>query len=191
VALYVTSGFYRVQPGEKGVVLRFGKVYDITDPGLRYRLPQPIMTHTIVNTSAVRREEIGFRSDPGRTRSFPAESLMLTGDENIADVQLVVQYVVQDPVKFLYGADDPRSALRVSAEVALRAVVGENTIDHTMPTAERRFRTRYEPRFRGFWTTTRPVCRSPRRNFWSSIRRPKSKKPFTMWSGPGKTGSAS
>jgi modulator of FtsH protease HflK len=132
VALYVTSGFYRVQPGEKGVVLRFGKVYDITDPGLRYRLPQPIMTHTIVNTSAVRREEIGFRSDPGRTRSFPAESLMLTGDENIADVQLVVQYVVQDPVKFLFGADDPRSALRVSAEVALRAVVGENTIDHTM-----------------------------------------------------------
>lgn len=132
IALYIASGFYRVEPGEKGVVLLFGKVYAITDSGLRYRLPKPMMTHTIVNTSAVRREEIGFRSDPGRTRSFPAESLMLTGDENIADVQLVVQYLVHDPVKFLFGADDPRSTLRTSAEVALRAVVGENTIDHTM-----------------------------------------------------------
>jgi membrane protease subunit HflK len=129
---YVASGLYVVGPGEKGVVLLFGKVHALTDPGLRYRLPKPIMTHAIVDISTVRRAEIGFRSDRNRTRSVPAESLMLTGDENIADVQLVVQYMVQDPVKFLFGCDNPEVALRVTAEVALRGVVGENEIDHTM-----------------------------------------------------------
>lgn len=129
---YVASGLYVVGPGEKGVVLMFGKVHALTDPGLRYRLPKPIMTHAIVDISTVRRSEIGFRSDRNRTRSVPAESLMLTGDENIADVQLVVQYMVHDPVKFLFGCDNPEQTLRVSGEVALRGVVGENTIDHTM-----------------------------------------------------------
>ncbi|MBM3302023.1 MAG: FtsH protease activity modulator HflK, partial [Deltaproteobacteria bacterium] len=70
--------------------------------------------------------------DGGRSRRVPAESLMLTGDENIVDVQLFVQYVVEDPVKFLFGAEGPEQALKVSAEVALRGVVGENTIDFTM-----------------------------------------------------------
>jgi membrane protease subunit HflK len=131
LAIYLASGIYQVRPGEKGVVLLFGKVHSLTDPGLQYRLPKPFMTHDIVDMQKVRRAEIGFRSE-GRTRSVPAESIMLTGDENIVDVQLFVQYMVQDPVKFLFGAIHPESALKVSAEVALRGVVGENTIDDTM-----------------------------------------------------------
>lgn len=132
LALYLASGVYIVGAGEKGVVLLFGKFHSLTDPGLRYRLPKPFMSHRIVDIQSVRRAEIGFRSEPGRTRSVPAESLMLTGDENIVDVQLFVQYMVQDPVKFLFGADSPEKALGASSEVALRGVVGENTIDYTM-----------------------------------------------------------
>ncbi len=132
VLLYLASGFYIVQPGEKGVELLFGQVKTITGPGLRYRLPKPFMDAIVVDTAKVRRAEIGFRSDGGRTRNVPPESLMLTGDENIVDVQLFVQYVIKDPVKFLFGAEAPEMALRASAEVALRGVVGENTIDYTM-----------------------------------------------------------
>jgi membrane protease subunit HflK len=131
-SLYILSGFYVVGPGERGVALLFGKEYSITDPGLRYRLPKPFMNQIVVDVSKVRRTEIGFRSDGTRTRSFPAEALMLTGDENIVDVQLFVQYIVQDPIKFLFGAEAPENTLRVSAEVALRSIVGENTIDYTM-----------------------------------------------------------
>ena len=135
LALYLASGFYVVGAGEKGVVLLFGKVYPpLTEPGLRYRLPKPFMNHAVVDVARVRRAEIGFRSERGRVRSVPAESLMLTGDENIVDVQLVVQYRVSDPVKFLFGAQGPEAALRASAEVALRGVVGESTIDYTMTT---------------------------------------------------------
>lgn len=132
IALYLLSGFYVVQPGEKGVVLLFGKVSSITGPGLRYRLPRPFMEAITVDVATVRRAEIGFRSDPTRTRAVPQEALMLTGDENIVDVQLIVQYVVNDPIKFLFGAQSPETALKASAEVALRGVVGENTIDYTM-----------------------------------------------------------
>jgi modulator of FtsH protease HflK len=143
-ALYLSSGFYIVGPGEKGVVLLFGKVHTISEPGLRYRLPKPFMTHMIVDVSRVRRAEIGFRSDGNRTRPVAAESLMLTGDENIVDVQLFIQYMVQDPVKFLFGCDMPEKTLQQSAEVALRGAVGENSIDHTMTTGRMEVQKRVE-----------------------------------------------
>lgn len=129
---YLLSGFYRVGPGEKGVVLLFGKVSGITEPGPRYRLPRPFMDHSVVDVARVRRAEIGYRSAGRHTKNLPAEALMLTGDENIVDVQLLVQYEVRDPEKFLFGALQPELALRAAAEVALRGIVGENTIDFTM-----------------------------------------------------------
>ncbi len=133
IILYALSGFYIIGPGEKGVVLLFGKLNSVTEPGLRYRLPRPFMSHIVVDTSSVRQAEIGYRERSERSRiAVPSESLMLTGDENIVEVQLFVQYIVQDPVKFLFGADQPEMALRASAEIALRGVVGENTIDYTM-----------------------------------------------------------
>jgi membrane protease subunit HflK len=126
--LWLLSGFYIVGPGERGIVLLFGRVVGQTEPGLRYRLPAPLQSHRVVDVATVRRAEVGFRSG----RSVPNESLMLTGDENIVDVQLFVQYLVRDPVQFLFRARDPQMALHSSAEVALRAAVGENNIDYTM-----------------------------------------------------------
>jgi membrane protease subunit HflK len=139
--LWLGSGFYVVGPGERGVVLLFRKATDQTEPGLRYHLPWPIESHELVDIAQVRRVEVGFRtvaeetltrSTRGGTRSVPQEALMLTGDENIVDVQLFVQYRVQDPVKFLFAAFEPEEILHTSAQVALRSVVGQNTIDYTM-----------------------------------------------------------
>jgi membrane protease subunit HflK len=130
--LWLASGLYVVGPGERGVVLLFGRVVGHTDSGLRYRLPTPLQQHRIVDISRVRRAEIGFRAERGGSRGIPTESLMLTGDENIVDVQLFVQYLVRDPVRFLFGARDPERALHSATEVALRAAVGQNTIDYTM-----------------------------------------------------------
>lgn len=130
--IWLASGLYIVGPGERGVVLLFGRVVEQTEPGLRYRLPKPFQSHAVVDVATVRRAELGFRSDRSGARTQPGESLMLTGDENIVDVQLFVQYLVQAPEKFLFRARGPEAALHSSAEVALRAAVGENNIDYTM-----------------------------------------------------------
>ncbi len=141
VLLWFASGLYVVGPGERGVVLLFGRAVEQTEPGLRYHLPWPIQSHELVDVAQVRRAEIGFRnggeasarrSGRGGTQTIPHEALMLTGDENIVDVQLFVQYRVQDPVKFLFAAFEPEEMLHTSAQVALRSVVGQNTIDYTM-----------------------------------------------------------
>jgi membrane protease subunit HflK len=88
----------------------------------------------VVHLARVRRAEIGFRTDPfsGKVRPEPKEALMLTGDENIVDAQLFVQYVIKDPAQFLFRVRNAEAVLKSSAEVALRSVVGRNTIDFTM-----------------------------------------------------------
>jgi modulator of FtsH protease HflK len=130
--LWLSSGVYVVNPGERGVVMLFGRVTGQTEPGLRYRLPTPFQQHRVVDVASVRRAEVGFRAGGGGSRSVATESHMLTGDENIVDVQLFVQYLVRDPVQFLFRARQPETALHSSAEVALRAAVGETDIDYTM-----------------------------------------------------------
>lgn len=136
--LWLGSGLYMVGPGEVGVILQFGRHVAVTQPGLNWRLPRPIQNHYIVDVRSVRSAEIGYRtvpaqgSRPSGVRRVPEEALMLTGDENIVEVQLFVQYIVQDPVKFLFRARNPEETLAATAEVALRSVVGRNTIDHTM-----------------------------------------------------------
>src|SRR5690625_4258847 len=136
--LWLGSGIYIVGPGEVGVILQFGRHVSVSQPGLNFRLPRPIQNHYIVDVRSVRSAEIGYRTIPSSaartdtTRRVPEEALMLTGDENIVEVQLFVQYIVQDPVKFLFRARDPEETLAATAEVALRSVVGRNTIDHTM-----------------------------------------------------------
>jgi modulator of FtsH protease HflK len=134
IALWLVSGIYVVGPGEIGVIRQFGKEVTQTSPGLRYRFPWPIQSHNVVDIATVRRAEVGFRTDPasGRARPVPAESLMLTGDENIVDAQLFVQYIVREPSQFLFRVREPEEALKTAAEVALRGIVGRNTIDYTM-----------------------------------------------------------
>jgi len=132
--IWLASGIYIVGPGEMGVIRQFGKMVDQTSPGLRYRLPWPIQTHDVVHLARVRRAEVGFKTDPysGKVRPEPKEALMLTGDENIVDAQLFVQYVVKDPAQFLFRVRNAEFVLKTSAEVALRSVVGRNSIDFTM-----------------------------------------------------------
>jgi membrane protease subunit HflK len=104
IGIWLASGIYVVGPGEMGVIRQFGKMVDQTSPGLRYRIPWPIQTHDVVHLARVRRAEIGLRTDPytGKARPELREALMLTGDENIVDAQLFVQYVVKDPSQFLF-----------------------------------------------------------------------------------------
>ncbi|MCL0092445.1 FtsH protease activity modulator HflK [Dehalococcoidia bacterium] len=137
VLLWLASGIYLVGPGEVGVVRQFGRFVSQTDPGLNYRLPWPIQAHDVVNVAEIRRAEIGFRTveEPGRPathRRVPDEAMMLTGDKNIADVQILVLYQVADAVKYLFRAEAPEAVLKVNTEVALRSVIGNMTIDHAM-----------------------------------------------------------
>lgn len=144
ILIWLGSGIYVVEPGESGVIRRFGKEIWKTSPGLNYHLPWPIDQRNIVNTERIRRIEVGFRSGVGpveRERKATAESLMLTGDENIVDAQMIVQYKVSDPSKFLFHLRNPEETLHVAAQVALRSVVGQTTIDDVLTIGRTRVQT--------------------------------------------------
>ncbi len=127
---WLATGFYQVGPGEQGVVRQFGKLSDQTDPGLRYHLPWPIQRVDVVNMLRVRRLELGFRSVAGdRAQRVPEEALMLTGDQNIVEAQMIVQYRVRDAARYLFHVREPEEVLKDAAEVALRSVAGSTTID--------------------------------------------------------------
>ena len=129
------SSWYTVPTDSKAVVKRFGRVVAVTDPGLHFKLPFGVETATIVQTERVLKTEFGFRSEPslqsGRTRydkaDFLAESLMLTGDLNVVDVEWVVQYSLVDPDRWLHASRDPVDTIRDIAESVMRREVG-NTI---------------------------------------------------------------
>ncbi|MGE0824903.1 MAG: FtsH protease activity modulator HflK [Candidatus Binatia bacterium] len=129
---WLLQGFYVVGPSERAVVRLFGKVVTQAGPGLAYRLPWPLQTHDLVDVASIRRLELGFRSQDGRSEAVPTESLMLTVDENLVQVQLFAQYLVRDPVKFLFHARDPEVILPALTEAAVRSVVGQNSIDYIL-----------------------------------------------------------
>ena len=126
------SSFYTVQPEERAVVKRFGRVIGITDPGLHFKLPFGLDEIQVVATERVLKQEFGFRTAESspleRTRfseeDFPSESLMLTGDLNIIQVEWVVQYRISDPIRYLYGMREPTGTLRDLSESVMRRVVG-------------------------------------------------------------------
>ncbi len=126
------SSYYTVQPEERAVVKRFGRVIGITDPGLHFKLPFGLDRVQLVATERVLKQEFGFRTADSsaleRTRfadqDFPSESLMLTGDLNIIQVEWVVQYRIGDPIRYLYGMRDPTRTLRDLSESVMRRVVG-------------------------------------------------------------------
>lgn len=142
VAWGVSSSFYTVQPEERAVVKRFGKVVNINDPGLHFKLPFGIDRVQKVATERVMKQEFGFRtagSDDDRsaysTEDFPDESLMLSGDLNIIDVEWVVQYRISDPMKYLYHQRDPDRTLRDISESVMRRVVGNRLGSEVLTTA--------------------------------------------------------
>ena len=140
VLIWLATGIYTVGPDEQGVVLRYGKISTITSPGLNYHLPYPFETVFKPKVTEVKRVEVGFRTlDPGppaRYADRPQESLMLTGDENIVDVDLIVQYRIGDAAKYLFRVKDPDGTVRKATEAAIREVVGSKIIDETLTTGK-------------------------------------------------------
>ena len=127
------GGTYEVGPGEQAVIRTFGRESGKAGPGLHFSFPL-IQRRDIVNVEQVRRVEVGFR---GQQR-MPDEALMLTGDENIVEAQIIVQYRVSDTSKYLFRLKDPDETLRATAEVALRSMVGQTVIDELLTTGRER-----------------------------------------------------
>jgi len=127
IVLWLASGFYVVEPDELGVVLRFGAYNRTVTPGLNYHLPDPVEKVLIPKVTRVNRIEIGYRSE-GTQREVPAESLMLTGDENIVDINFTVFWLVKDAKNYLFNIRNPDGTVKVAAESAMREVIGHTLI---------------------------------------------------------------
>ena len=133
--VWLASGLYRVGPDEQGVVLRFGKFIKTTQPGLHYHIPLPIETVLTPKVTKVNRIDIGFRSERdsgfssgGGVADVPQESLMLTGDENIVNIDFSVFWVIKDAGKFLFEIQDPEGTVKAAAETAMREVIAKSKI---------------------------------------------------------------
>ena len=148
--IWLGTGFYTVDPDEQALVRQFGRVTGVSEQGLHWRPPGPIARHDTVKTTQVRRMEVGFRTVPETNvvRTDPVEALMITGDENIVDVEMVVLYRIFNISQYILKVRDPGDAdrgigdrpdgrtLKDVAEVALRGVIGRRPIDDVL-TAER------------------------------------------------------
>lgn len=130
VAVWLASGFYIVDQSARGIVLRFGKYTEETQPGARWHLPYPIESAEVISVSQVRTIEIGSRN--GGKSKVPKESLMLTDDANIIDIQFAVQYVLKDPKDYLFNNRSPDDSVMQAAETAIREIVGKNTMDFVL-----------------------------------------------------------
>jgi len=135
LVLWALSGLYRVLPDEQGVVLRFGKFVNTTQPGLNYHLPYPIESVLTPKVTKVNRMDIGFRSardtgfsQGGGVADVPEESLMLTGDENIVNIDFSVFWVIKDAGNFLFKIQDPEGTVKAAAETAMREVIARSNI---------------------------------------------------------------
>lgn len=129
LAIWLLSGIYTVGPSEQAVVTSFGRYSATVGPGVNYRLPWPIQGASIVDVQNIRRTEIGFRTARAGTERVLEEALMLTQDENIVEIGLLVQYRISDPVEFAFRVQDPEAVLQGVGEVALRSAVGQMPID--------------------------------------------------------------
>ena len=136
VTIWLFSGFYRVQPGEQGVELLFGKFVKVTPPGLNYWPPAPIGQVFKPNVELTNQITIGYRtSGDGRSsgsRDVPQESLMLTGDQNIIDVDFVVQWRIKNAADYLFNIRNPDATVKLAAESAIREVIGQTTLEDAL-----------------------------------------------------------
>ena len=132
VLIWLATGFYRVLPDEQGVVIQFGKYIKTTQPGLNYHIPYPVERVLTPKVTKVNRVEIGYRQSPdNRTtqiRDVPEESLMLTGDENIVDIDFSVFWIINDAGKFLFNVQVPELTIKSAAETSMREVIGQSKI---------------------------------------------------------------
>ena len=127
LVLWAVSGFFTVEPAEKGLIKRFGKYVRTVEPGLNYHAPYPIESVIKVNVNRTNRLEIG-----GNSGLNNEETMMLTQDENIADIKFVVQYRVRNPQEYAFRVFNPEKAVADAATSAMREVIGRNTIDDAL-----------------------------------------------------------
>jgi membrane protease subunit HflK len=130
ILAWLASGFYIVDASQRGLVLQFGKYKESTESGLRWRLPYPIQAHELVNISGVRTLEVGYRGS--EKNKVLKEALMLTDDENIINIQFAVQYILKDPVEYIFNNRTPDEAVMQVAETAIREIVGKNKMDFVL-----------------------------------------------------------
>jgi membrane protease subunit HflK len=128
--IWLASGAFIVQEGQTGVVTTFGKLSHTTGAGFNWRWPYPIQAHETVNVSQIRTAEIGYRANVRNKQ--PQESLMLTDDENIIDIQFAVQYTLKDPVQWLFNNRENDETVRQVAETTIREVVGRSKMDFVL-----------------------------------------------------------
>ncbi|MBU0484211.1 MAG: FtsH protease activity modulator HflK [Proteobacteria bacterium] len=136
-----SSAYFTIRPGEQGVVLRFGEFSRLADPGLNFKIP--LVDDVIkVDVKNVRKEDFGFRTTKAAQRSqfaksgFEDESLMLTADRNVIDVEWIVQYKIKDPVDYLFKVGDVRQAVRDVSEMTMRRIVGNLDFDYVLSNRE-------------------------------------------------------
>lgn len=133
LAVWLLTGMYIVGPDEVGVVRTFGRQTRIAQSGLNYHLPFPLETVQKPKVTEVKRVEIGFRSmGNNQIKPMEEESLMLTGDENIVDAELIVQYKIKDPVAYLFNFVEPEITVREASEASLRTIIGRHKIDEAL-----------------------------------------------------------
>jgi membrane protease subunit HflK len=133
ILIWLATGFYIVDQGSRGVVFRFGENTEITQPGPRWHIPYPVETVEVVNQEQVRTIEVGYRSSSSGVASQELrESLMLTGDENIIDLQFAVQYNLKSVQDFLFYNRSAENSVRGAAETAIREIVGKSEMDFVL-----------------------------------------------------------
>ena len=130
LAVWLASGLYIVETGERGIVLRFGRYVATSQPGPGWHLPYPIESVEVLNIEQVRTAEIGYR-DNIRNKVLK-ESLMLTNDTNIVDIQFAVQYTIKDPQDYLFNNRSPDDAVRQVAESVMNQLIGQSTMDYVL-----------------------------------------------------------
>jgi len=133
IVLWMLTGIYVVGPDEVGVVQTFGKYSRAAQSGLNYHFPFPIEKVSTPKVTEVKRIEIGFRTvGKNQYQTIARESLMLTGDENIVDAEMIVQYKIKDPVAYTFNFIEPELTVRQASEASLRTVVGRHNIDEAL-----------------------------------------------------------
>ena len=140
VILAFQGAIYSIGPDEVGIIQRFGKYVRTTEPGLHAKLPLGIEKVMPIKVKKIFKEEFGFRTTQAGIKSvyaprkFPEESLMLTGDLNILDVQWIIQYKIDDPVALMFNTRGPVNNVRNMSEVVMRRLVGDYTVDEVLTT---------------------------------------------------------
>lgn len=138
ILLWLSTGIYKVNPDENAAVLYFGKFYKVATPGLNYHIPYPFGKHITRSVTTVNTEEFGFSSSSRYiNRNFDAESLMLTGDENIVDIEFQIQWKISDIYDFVFNIAQPSITIRKAAESAMREIIARTPIAEALSSGKK------------------------------------------------------